>query len=53
MLLTVFEEINFTAVFRYKIWDRKVDKNDFNFNKQYVKKHILKNIYTDKKCKKY
>ena len=43
MLLAVFEEINFTAFFHWKIWDRKVDKNDLNFNKQYVKKkHISK-----------
>ena len=38
MLLAVFEERNFTAFLRYKKWDRKVDKNDLNFNKQYVKK---------------
>ena len=42
ILLAVFEEVNFTAFFRWKIWVRKVDKNDLNFNKQYVKKHILK-----------
>ena len=38
MLLAVFEEINFTTFFRWKIWDRKVDKNNLNFNKQNVKK---------------
>ena len=38
MLLAVFAERNFTAFLRYKKWDRKVDKNDLNFNKQYVKK---------------
>ena len=38
MLLALFKEINFIA----KVWDWKVDKNDLNFNKQYVKKHILK-----------
>ena len=42
MLLAVFEEINFTAFFHWKIWDRKVDKNDLNFNKQYVKKQFEK-----------
>ena len=36
MLLSVFEEINFTAFFRWKIWDQKVNKNDLNFNKQYI-----------------
>ena len=39
MLLAVFEEINFTPFFRKKIWDQKVDKNDLNFNKQYVQKN--------------
>ena len=38
MLLAVFKEINFTTLFCQKIRDRKVDKNDLNFNKQYVKK---------------
>ena len=42
MLLAVFEEINFTAFFCKKIWDWKVDKNDLNFNKQYIKKHFKK-----------
>ena len=45
MLLAVFEEINFTAFFRWKIWDRKVDKNDLNFNKQYVKENKKKMKY--------
>ena len=38
MMLAVFEEINFTAFFCWKTCDRKVDKNDLNFNEQYVKK---------------
>ena len=45
MLLAVFEEINFTAFFSLENMgsDKNVDKNDLNFNKQYVKKkHILK-----------
>ena len=42
MLLAVFKEINFTALFCQKIKDRKVDKNDLNFNKQYVKKQFEK-----------
>ena len=49
MLLAVFDEINFTTFFREKIWDRKVNKNDLNFSKQYVKKthfkkYRLKNV---------
>ena len=44
MLLALFKEINFTAFFRYKIWDWKVDKNDLNFNKQYVKKTHFEKI---------
>ena len=36
MLLVVFKEIKFTAFFSQKIWDRKVDKNDLNFNEQYI-----------------
>ena len=54
MLLAVFKKITFTAFFRWKILDRKVDKNDLIFDKQYVKKkktHFEKNV--DKKCKKY
>ena len=48
MLLALFKEINFTAFFRQKIWDWKVDKNDLNFNKQYVqkKKKHFKEIQT-------
>ena len=42
MLLAVFDEINFTAFFRQKIWDRKFNKNDSNFSKQFVKKAYLK-----------
>ena len=42
MLLAVFAERNFTAFLRYKKWDRKVDKNDLNFNKQFVKKNKKK-----------
>ena len=46
MLLAVFIKITFTAFFRQKILDRKVDKNDLIFNKQYVKKktHFEKNV---------
>ena len=41
LLLAVFDKINFAAFFRQKILDRKVDKNDLNFSKQYAKKHIF------------
>ena len=51
MLWAVFEEINFTAFFCQKIWDRKVNKNDLNFNKQYVKKTFKKNIKNVKNIK--
>ena len=51
MLLAVFKEINFIAFFRQKIWDRKVDKNDLSFNKQYIKKTFKKKQI--KKCNKY
>ena len=44
MLLAVFEEINFTTFFCWKIWDRKVDKNNLNFNKQNVKKTHFKKV---------
>ena len=49
MLLAVFAERNFTAFLRYKKWDRKVDKNDLSFNKQYVKKKTKKNRHILKK----
>ena len=42
MLLAAFEEINFTAFFSLEKWDWKVDKNDLNFNRQYIYK---KNIF--------
>ena len=41
MLLAVFEEINFAAFFLLENWNWKVDKNDLNFNKQYVKKNTF------------
>ena len=44
MLLAVFEEMNFTAFFHWKMWDHKVDKNDLNSNKQYVKKKKKRNL---------
>ena len=52
LLLAVLEEINFTSFFARK-FGIEVDKNDLNFNKQYVKKktHIEKMLI--KKYKKY
>ena len=44
MLLAVFEEMNFTAFFHWKMWDHKVDKNDLNSNKKYVKKKKKRNL---------
>ena len=55
MLLAVFEEMNFTAFFHQKMWDHKVDKNELNSNKQYVKKKKKTEfkIIQIKKCNKY
>ena len=38
MMFVVFKEMHFTAFICQKIWDWKVDKNELNFNKRYVKK---------------
>ena len=52
MVLDIFKEIKFIAFFCWKIQDWKVDKNELNFNKQYVKKKThFEKIYLNK-CKK-